>query len=506
MENTSSSTDLANKVVWIIDDSILVNSDIEGDDSVAGKRPIDRGTLKSLLSVEGWTDQSVHALCDELLSKANNVMAFRQPDAAIKYLKEGARLPDVIVYDLVYASSSKDKSSLADLEYILSHCLCTVQVYTQEPAEEYNVELGLLREKYLSRFAEPKPKTITAEALADLIGKHLQTSFSAHLANAVRLSSAKAIEEVLVKIDNLPLDYAVKLLTGNEKPEDLELLDLLGIKVGEALESNKELNDAVGQYFTGKGLDPEAVNKVVGEIVALLVSHTREYVSEGGLLKIIRDASEISVAKENALPQEKSDQVIRDFFAFRLFSHPKDDLVRTGDIMASTAEHVAPSDFPTLYLVLTPPCDLEKFWKKTRGVLTLAKMHPLTNEGTQEVKNYGNPNFEMGESITARHPLVIPWVPLGSSSNMDYVLFAYEISFMYFEDAALAKAGKTNKQVDRPLFYENLQGKVARKCRLSEPFLTGILSQIQDILFRSGIPNYPHEEKNRLQNMFKPVA
>ena len=49
----------------------------------------------------------------------------------------------------------------------------------------------------------------------------------------------------------------------------------------------------------------------------------------------------------------------------------------------------------------------------------------------------------------------------------------------------------------------SLDLEVKRHCKVSEPFLHGILSEISNKIFRVGIPDFPHEEINRLKEYLK---
>lgn len=501
---------LADRDVWVIDDDIPISRwELADDDLLTGTRPIDRGTLLTLVHFrDWWEDDPLRTLCGQLVREAGCVTAFTHPSSAIQHLNRGALIPDVVVFDLDYRINPVGaRNALELLEQVLARCVSVVQVYTKTDIEEARRRLEPLLSKYRTRLEDPRYKAETdADQLMEVMKDRLGRSLSAHLARRIRRSSSAAVEDVLTRIDDLPLDVAIRLLAGtSEMPEELELVELLSVKVGEALESAQELAAIVEGFVTDKGVPAERVKEAVCEIVALLSSNVREHILyDRDLFAEIVSAWETTEQGGGTGNGTETQRIVQRFFAFRLYDQPKDDLVRTGDIVTLSPQDEDAQDPPDLYLVTTPPCDLARFWRSTRGRLTLVRMYPLTPErGLARTQGYGNRGFQVGGSITARHPMVIPSVPVGNDKHIDYALFAYETQFEEFENNDLANAGSGNKGFKRPLAYAELEGRVERKCRVSEPFLAGILAELSSILFRCGIPDYPDEEKMRLVELFK---
>lgn len=128
--------------------------------------------------------------------------------------------------------------------------------------------------------------------------------------------------------------------------------------------------------------------------------------------------------------------------------------------------------------------------------------------GIQRVRSYANPKPNRIESITARHPMVFPSVPLSKNEREDYALFVYEIRHLEFDGSALWKQDEgisKKKRFSCPLTYQELRElgvNIDRKCRVSEPFLSGVLAELGDYLFRPGVPDFPDEERERLKGLF----
>jgi hypothetical protein len=158
---------------------------------------------------------------------------------------------------------------------------------------------------------------------------------------------------------------------------------------------------------------------------------------------------------------------------------------------------------PDLYLVLTPPCDLERFWKKTRGSLTLVKMCPLDERGSKKLRLYGNSQFGISEAVSSvisrETPMILPSVISADRENErhEYALFAHDIYFKEIE-----KVSTTSDSHTVQLTYKDVEAVFELRCHVSEPFLSGILSEIRNVIFRPGIPDFPKEEKNRLKKVF----
>lgn len=490
---------LSRMTVWIVDDDIPIGlAPFDSDDMLLGKRPIDRGSLLSLLSID-WPDPNVKDLCAELVAHVGDVLAFVQPSHAVEMLSRGTSVPDVIIYDLRYQTDQSGQHSSHYLEKLLKKCVSVVQVYTNESTEEATRDLEELHLAYPSRLVTPRQKVETnALELSQLIATRLSESFSAHLAGSLRRLSLLAVEDVLVRLDDLTPDLAVKLLLGHgTTPEELELefIDLFSEKVGEVLLDSTTLRASFEAYASRLGLADDKAGEAAGEIASVLTSHVKEIIrTDGALLNSLQGIFSRIQAGSSA-DRSRDEDIVRRFFAFRLFSRPKDDVMRPGDVIRI-------DESSDLFIVLTPACDLAQFWKKTRGDLALIRIRPIEAGGKEKVRSYGN-NLQVSNSVTAQQPLIIPSVPVSDDEFVDHVLFPHESLVIPLEDKNLVGAGGKNQMISKPLRYSDpcLSNNCKRICRISEPFLTGMLEKIRDILFRAGVPNFPDEERERLKRI-----
>jgi hypothetical protein len=498
---------LADKEIWIIDDSLPVDQmDSDKDDLVQGIRPIDRGTLRALMKMQ-WAEIPVEDLCDELLSNALNVTGFIQPSSAVEYLLRGAPIPDAVIFDLKYRTAD-DEQVRTSLRSLLSSTISIVQVFTNDPIETAKIELEALLSEFPTRLVEPRSKAdTTVEALSEAINQQVDKSLSAKLARELRRLSLHAVEDVLVKIDDLPDTTLLALLGGEEEAEEAELVELLSVKVTEALSSAPELLVAIRNYVSEKEIPDERRAEMVGNFADLVVANTQESIrNSGGLMKLAQNWESSRPERSGGTPDDaKSTRVVREFFQFRAYTTPPstDFLVTTGDIVLISGKEGTEdyrASLPNLYLVITPPCDLAHFWKKTKGILTLVRMAPIDERGTEEVWKHAKKSFGIDSfpsSITARDPMLMPSVRLKDNRCSDYALFARD---MLVEDLPL---GDKNTKSDRRLSYKDVGDRFVRQCRVSQPFLGGILDEIRNVLFRSGIPDFPSQEKARMTQQFK---
>jgi hypothetical protein len=501
---------LAGKEVWIIDDSLPVEQiDFDKDDLIQGTRPIDRGTLRVLMGKQ-WAEVPVEDLCNELLSTALNVTGFIQPSSAVEYLAAGALIPDAVIFDLKYRTV-QDEQVRTSLRALLASSILVVQVYTNDPLETAKQELETLLLEFPTRLVEPKSKSDTnGEALAEAIRKQVDKSLSAKLARELRRLTLQAVELVLVKIDGIPDSTLLALLGGESAMEESELVELLSVKVTEALHNAPELLTAISEYVADKKVPAERQSAMVGNIAEIVVANARESIrSSGGLLKLAENWERAQLDQVTAAEDPASIKVIRDFFQFRAYSMPptSDVTVLTGDVVLIKGKEGV-DDFkthlPDLYLVITPLCDLAHFWNKTKGVLTLVRMAPIDARGSEHVwkytkKTFGTAAKDFPASITAKNPMVLPSVRLADARASDYALFAREIVIEHFPIAENAKP-------NRPVSYKDLNDGLVRQCRVSQPFLTGILDEVRNVLFRSGIPDFPPQEKARMAELFKDLT
>lgn len=505
MSKQEAPVSLSDKNIWIVDDDIPIEIlEFDNEALLDGRCPIDRGVLSHLsLSDEGWNDKAVFELCKELLETNNEIKAFLLPTGALDYLRKGALPPDVIIFDMNYRNIPDNAKVISLLESILKRCISVIQIYTKESLQEIDLELAPLTRRYSSRLQPPRLKHEThADQLESIISGKLSTSLSSQLATNIRRLSTTAIENVLVRLDDLPVDIAVSLLTGGSSNiNDEEFIELLSSKCSSILGSSKEFTNAIIDYAKKANIPEEKGRAFVDEVVQLFVRSVRTNIQND---KWLYDAIK-SVGQKprvTGLDDATLNTIIQDFSVYRLYDRPDDNIVRTGDIISLSETE---KTIPDLIVVITPPCDLNRFWKKTRGVLTYAKMHPLTTDiGIPILRAYNNSDTKKPSSVTSTvNPFIFPLIPVTDETRVDYALFIYEVQNIELDGHKLWKPDSgilERDYYDSPLTYTEMNELFYAKrcCRISEPFLSGILSGLKDHIFRTGIPDFPDQEKDRL--------
>lgn len=493
--------------IWVIDDDIPLQSiGINADLMLSGAEPIGQSILQELVDNVEWKDKPLQELCREVAEKADSVAAFLRPQAALAHLRRGAQLPDVVVFDLSYVGIPPEDVARS-LRSLLAEFLCVVQVYTNEGEGEATRQIEKFFGTYPSRLEPPRNKSETnAEVLSETMAQHVANSLSVRIAKRIRSATMSAVEQLLVRIDDLPLRVALQSLAGrSDLPSEEEFLEMLSVKVAEALDTDDDLASTVHEFALEKGVSEENSNELTRGIVSLVVSHVREGIRGNGQLIAQLESAWEAASSEGKDKAAINDAAVQSFITFQLYGLPSDDIVRMGDIVELPERNTDGDSNSSLYLVITAACDLDRFLKSTRGSLTVAKLYKLDEDGRPRVNSYGNDPQKPG-SITSRHPMIFPTVPIADGEFADYVLFAHEISDLLIEVPDLVGVGKGNKQVKRPLKYSDMNDRMVRMCRLSEPYLSGVLSQIRAVLFRVGVPDFPEVERARLEQALKPAA
>ena len=173
--------------------------------------------------------------------------------------------------------------------------------YTRKKSpEEANADIEPLKgNKRLSPLF--RKADTNAEALAESLSKHLNDSLSAKFAKDIRRLSTTAIENVLVKIDNLPLDVAIRLLASNDEEliSDLELIEFLSTKVGDHLKSSKELTGAITEYAQKSGIEQENEKGFIDEVVDLIATAVKNNIQYDKVVyEALKSATQVVQSKK----------------------------------------------------------------------------------------------------------------------------------------------------------------------------------------------------------------
>lgn len=504
-------SNMKDKVFWLIDDSLPVTKLGKLPDEIkTGQRPFDYSLLRRMADLDPseWAERPVHDTLKELLNCGAEVAAFLNPDSALFSLQNGARIPDLVIFDLKYETPRK--LSISDvnerLDNLLQSYFTIIQIYTAEDTDQAKKEVGELFNKFPSRLPPPKNKAnIDAGALKLILEQVLNRSLSAHLGAPVRATAAAAVERALVQLGELPLETALIDISAEYEDDaslvEEELVQMIAIKLTEALRNDTQFKPAVENAYKSIGGIPRE-NELVSMIVSQIRSHFSGERTIGNkidaFIEYIRPRQKPIVNSQEQGADTEHETTLRRFHSYRLYDTLPCDRVQPGDVIDIVIKD-GRQNAKELAMVLTPSCDLFDFWRKTGGCLTLVKLHSLTHSKELcKIRGKGK-GLDTSSSLTAKEPFMIPSVPITADEMVDYYLFPRQTYHLQMKraDQEPAEFWITYSRILEDPQVES----VKRIARISEPFLTGILNKIPEIVVRAGIPNMPKCEVARLKKL-----
>ncbi|TAH35205.1 MAG: hypothetical protein EYC70_13280 [Planctomycetota bacterium] len=394
--------------------------------------------LVEQLPQEAWGEPAVLELCRALCVSDFEPSFFLTPEGMLQTLAEGALPPHAVVFDWEYPGSTNEKN-LAAIERLLGRSFAYVQVYTHLGEGAVEPLLGELRAVHKGRLLPPRAKaTVTPAALAQAIRDAWEGTIAGELADKVREEVFVAVERSLIDMCSVPRAEISAIAQG--RPENL---------------------------------------------VHIVLSKVRDEITVGGgeaLTEIVRAASE-----------DGSSNGLRRLMSAWYYFFPPDRCVRRGDLIEIDGG---------LGLVVTPPCDLVKFPKKTGRRLTWVRCVLLDREGLATIRTAGYKLNAVGSSIVAAHGeagdalVLLPNVPLEQGKRDalgDYVVLCHAWESRLISDAPGGIAT-----------YEHLDG-LQRRCALADPFAAAVIARVTSVISSPGTPDLPKGELVRLNTAITPT-
>jgi hypothetical protein len=422
------------KRVWVVDDKIPVH-ELQG----GGPLPLrfEADVVRYLvehLAADHWEEQPVLELCRALCADDFAATFFLSPEQMLRALDQGATPPHAVIFDWEYPGST-DESNRAALDRLLGGSFVYVQIYTVLGHDAVEPKVTDLRDRFGGRLlpARGKADVIPAQLRDDILQAWSGT-IAGDLADKVRGETFAAVERTLIDIGGVPKGILAAMTQGTAE----NLLQLVLAKVRD------EIGDA--------GF--EALNAVF-----------------------------------SGSQSAESTDAVRRLLSVWYYYFPTDDRVRRGDLI----ELGTSSD---LGFVVTPPCDLVSFPKKTGRRLTWLLTVRLDASGIAALKTAGIKIDDIGGSIIAGHGaagdtvILLPNVPLKRGSR-DSVA-----------DYAVLCHGWDNRLCDAApggsLLYENIRP-FSRRCTLADPYASGVIAKIMSVISSPGTPDLPKGERARLK-------
>ena len=412
--------------VWIVDDAVPVQP--------LGYVPatLAKEGIRHLLESHGdaWPEQEVKELCDSLSGEAFELTVLLSPGALKGLMQSGVEPPHVLVFDWE-GPGFGEQLNIETIRCVLESSFSFVQVYTHLGVPAVEAHIQELKTQFTDRMLPARAKQdVNATQLRTIVEEAWNDTIAGEVADDVRARARASVERVLIDLCSVRRNALAALLGTLDEGLDALLM--------------AKLRDEIG-------------SQGIGQFDALSVG--------GGQV-------------------EATDQ-LRRFQSIFYYHFPADDLVRTGDIVAS--------DAGTYAMVFTPQCHLERFRRKTGGRLTLIDAEELATGGIAGVSISAVGGSAIASHGRAGHSVVVlPNVP--RQPNGRHLLF----------DIAIRTHAWTTTQVDteqnEPLRYAHVAG-VSRLCTITETWCAAVVSHIAGVMASAGVPDFPDFEKNRINQV-----
>ncbi|MFU1478709.1 hypothetical protein ACM25N_13810 [Roseovarius sp. C7] len=277
--------------------------------------------------------------------------------------KDGKYRSDLIVFDWEYGD---DVDQIEELRFILENSHAYVVIFT---GADKDADIRAVLADDLREFAgrvELLDKEAGGESqhgrLVELLETQQASNFAFKFGTSLRASVYRSLDSVLHKLSALNLDKVVRVLaTQDNDPINADLKEMIGEKLKEKIKADEGFAKLIQS-----GSITEAASTEILEIVSEVIK--TDLASVG-----------LEHTSDNATDLEEGDhEIMEHLWSYRLYHNPADTVVRSGDILQSND-----GGEDTLYLVLTPPCDLAQFWNKTDGKLAVVKLELLPPENEE---------------------------------------------------------------------------------------------------------------------------
>ncbi len=394
--------------------------------------------LVEQLPREAWEEAPVLDLCRALCVPDFEPTFFLSPEGMLQAFVDGAVPPHAVVFDWEYPGST-DQKNLAALERLLQRSFAYVQVYTHLGEAAVEPLLEELRTIHKGRLLPARAKaSVTPAELAQAIRDAWEGTIAGELADKVREEVLAAVERSLIDMCSVPRAGIAAMAQG--RPENL---------------------------------------------VHVVLSKVRDEIAVG--------AGEVLTEIVRAAGEEGSSDGLRRLMSVWYYFFPPDNRVRRGDLVDIEGG---------LGLVVTPPCDLVKFPKKTGRRLTWLRCVRLDGEGLETIRAAGYKLNAVGNSIIAAHGeagealVILPNVPLEQGKRdalADYVVLCHAWESRLIEDAPGGIAT-----------YDHLGG-LRRRCALADPFASAVVARVTSVISSPGTPDLPGGELARLKQALLPT-
>jgi len=424
---------------------------------VKERDPYREYSIRKAFDSEYWTDANLKTLLLALFDESSfDLIAYSNPEF-IEYDN------DVVIFDWDYGPMlhpSKDY-----LKNILEHNSCMIYIYTGCDREfEIKAIINSLGNEYSNRLCLfDKNESSNISIIIDKLKQLKRENFAFRFGSTIRQKSKIAIEDILVNLGKFDMEEVWKLIHSPNK-DVRELTEFIGEKFKALL-----IGDLYDDIFRDEPSLPE--------------------------MTAIEDSTCLEDGRETSTPQSSLESLWR----YRLYSiSDKHSNIRKGEILSIDSK---------LYLVITPDCELSRFWKKTLGILSIIPLYDVVLDKTYIKDLYKYHKITPSSiSITSLSnpinnipgtPLCLPFVTATST----YLLFPKMITWKF-----------VNLPIDQSLNYKNLKLDIKhipnsqKVASINEPFLSAVIEHIISSLSGYGTPDYDDNTniliKSKVQSIF----
>ena len=437
---------------------------------------------------------------DENGYKVWKVSAFSHPKIFLKNFESDLFRSDIIVFDWDFAIPINQEDILLN---ILNNSYSFIYIYSGADKEDQIMEIiedekfKRFRDRleYIDKLNDLGKKSGSPSDLIVKVENLYKENFSFKFGNCLRSTTINALDKVLVRLGELHIEKTLKFLGANNREQiDVDLKDMIGEKIKNNLINDSQLSDLLRDNDVKKDASDQLIELVSEKIKNDVVSSILEY----------------DQTNSDDCSEDNFREIAEELWSYRLYHNPNDNLVRKGDIVAERNGNEKSS----LYLVITPDCDLHFFWNKNLGYINLIRLYSLNAKkdhikgralltrknssikNISKISSLSNPVGSIGGSA-----LYFPFLKINGCFK-NYIAYPKEITSISIdmpEDLL-----KIEKVIDRikPLSYIHWD-KYRRITTISEPFLTPVIMHIINSISGYGSPDYPTFLQKKLADELK---
>ena len=411
----------------------------DGFDTPAFEAEIEHHSYLSIATIQliltkDWGDEvQLQALCEFLVSERDEtgssckwtLKGFSHPTRFTDVFETQDYRPNIVIFDWEYTT---EVDQIAFLQNLVKKSHAQIYVFSGYDQQD-NIQQQLadnaesLRGR-VSLFPKNSDGVDNHEALTTEINRKIDDNFAFKFGGQLRSVVNKSLDRVLVELGRLNLNDVIEILSkSSETVLDNDAKTLLADKIKSELKEAEELSswlkEKTGSAESASELIEIVAQKIQSDVLSSELTHT-------------------PTPDGHAIADRE--KVESELWSYRVFHQNTDGKVRAGDILKyEGSAHVR------YFMVMTGPCDVAMFWKKTAGILSWIELHPLESpyapikENSNAVRtNAQNKNkFKVGlrkvSSLTNRvadiagSPFYIPHVP-NSGELLDFLVYPYGLT------------------------------------------------------------------------------